>query len=211
MSREKLPPVDRYPLTWPVGSPRTPKDQRKPDQFRGRDKRPIEIDQALRRVVDELDRLGIDKGSAILSSNVSVGLTGLSGATPTGGDPGVAIYFTHKGKPIVFACDTYTRVAGNIAAIGNHIEAIRAIERYGVGRLEQILVGFQRLLSGKRSWFEVLGVAGDAPRTAAQWKTIDEAFSKLAKKHHPDKPGGDGEKMTEINEAFETAKREFGR
>lgn len=211
MSKEKLPPVDRYPLTWPVGSPRTPKDKRKPDQFRGPDKRPIEIDRALRRVVDELDRLGIDKGTAVLSSNVPVGLAGLAGSTPTDNDPGVAIYFTHKGKPIVFACDTYTRVAGNIAAIGNHIEAIRAIERYGVGRLEQILVGFQRLLSGKRSWFDVLGVPGDAPRNDQSWAAIEDKFKKLAKKYHPDVHKDSDGMMVEINEAFQAAKQEFGR
>lgn len=211
MSKEKLPPVDRYPLAWPVGQARTPKDQRKIDQFKNRDKRPIEIDQALRRVVDELDRLGIDKGTAVLSTNVPVGLAGLSGSTPTDGDPGVAIYFAHKTKPIVFACDTYTRVAGNIAAIGNHIEAIRAIERYGVGRMEQILVGFQRQLTGRRAWWEVLGVAGDLPHTDAAWATIDAAYKKLAGKHHPDKPGGDSGKMTEVNEAFQTARAEFNR
>ena len=133
------------------------------------------------------------------------------GSAPTNGDPGVAIYFTHKTKPIVFACDTYTRVAGNIAAIGNHIEAIRAIERYGVGRLEQILVGFRRELTGRRAWWEVLGVAGDLPKTDPSWAAIEAARTKLATRYHPDKPGGDAGKMVEVNEAFQTAKEEFGR
>ena len=41
------------------------------------------------------------------------------------------LYFHLKKQPYAMACDRYTTVADNLAAIAAHIDAVRAIERHG--------------------------------------------------------------------------------
>lgn len=210
-------PVDRYPLAWPAGWPKTPPAERRVAPFfttvmrttetgSYRDKRTLTMAGAVERLMRECDRLKAE--GPVLSSNVELRLDGQPrGDRGAPSDPGVALYFRHKNKPIVMACDRWTTVAGNIAAIAGHIEALRATDRYGVGKLEQALAGYQRLLSGRRAWFEVLGF--NPP--PANWAPIEDRYRLLAKTLHPDVAGGSAEKMAELNEAFQTAKQEFGK
>ena len=99
----------------------------------------------------------------VLSSNVELRLDG----QPRAGlrdpaDPGVALYFQLDGKLIVLACDRYTTVAANMAAIAAHLDATRTIERHGVGTLEQMFAGFAALPApGKQPWRAVLGYKVD--------------------------------------------------
>lgn len=215
-------PVDRFPLAWPAGWPRTPaiNRQRAPFHRLGtrtitpqggaaydvKEKRDITLAGAIEQLMRECDRLGAQ--GPVLSTNVELRMDGQpKGGRAEPGDPGVALYFRHKNRPIVLACDKWSRVPDNVSAIARHIEAIRAQDRWGVGRLEQALAGYQRLLSGRRAWWEVLGFS----RPPVQWSLIEEARERLVKQYHPDRPEGNLEKMTEINEAFQTAKEEFGR
>jgi hypothetical protein len=48
---------------------------------------------------------------------------------------------------MVLACDAYTKVEQNIAAIAAHVEALRAIERYKVQTGAEILRAFTALPS----------------------------------------------------------------
>jgi molecular chaperone DnaJ len=48
------------------------------------------------------------------------------------------------------------------------------------------------------NYYEVLGV----PRDASQ-EEISKAFHRLAKKYHPDRPGGNSDRFKEINEAYQ--------
>lgn len=132
---------DRFPLAWPAGRART--KGRKTGQFRKSD-RPIGSADATLRVEQQLEALG--GRYALLSSNLELRLDGRPRADrgePS--DPGVCLYFELKGKPLAMACDTYTKVAQNIAAIAAHLEATRAIARYGVATAEEVLQNFQAL------------------------------------------------------------------
>ena len=60
-------------------------------------------------------------------------------------DPGVAVYFTIKEKPVSLACDKWVHVEDNIWAIAKHIEALRGQERWGVGSIEQAFAGYTAL------------------------------------------------------------------
>lgn len=211
-------PVDRFPLAWPIGWPRTPASRRQRAPFHRinqrygengsnwKEKKQLTLASAIEQLVRECDRLNAQ--GSVLSTNIELRLDGQpkGDGRPVDGDPGVAIYFRYKGKPIVFACDKWDRAADNISAIARHIEAIRAQDRWGVGRLEQALAGYTRLLSGKRAWFEVLGFS--APPVA--WQPIDDKYLALAKQLHPD-AGGSTEKFQELQEAYGTAREEFGR
>ena len=136
-----MPDPSRSPLSWPHGWPRC--DDLKSSRFKshGRD---ITISAAIDRLENQLVRLGAT--DSLLSSNLKLGMTGvpLSGqAEPK--DRGVAVYFKLDGADRVLACDRYLSCAGNIAAIANHIDALRRIERYGVGTVAQAFAGYAAL------------------------------------------------------------------
>lgn len=188
-----------FPLAWPMQRHRTPAAQRRPASFgttgRGGGKKPLTTNEARDRLQNELDRLRA--GSAVLSTNVELRLDGQprSGREPD--DPGVAVYFHLAGRPHCMPCDTYSRVADNIAAVAAHIEATRAIERHGVASVAEMFVGFVALPIPTKpaSWRAVLGIGPQAGRNE-----IETAFRRLARERHPDRGGSDAD-MAALNAA----------
>ena len=187
-----------YPLAWPAGKPRTSPNHRKTGKFNSAG-RAMTNATAADRVEAELDRLGAVYG--LISSNVEVTLSG----RPRSGqrvpdDPGVCVYFQLKGKPYAMACDRYTTVADNLAAIAAHIDATRAIDRHGVASAAETLTVFQALPSPPSCW-EILGVAPGAGEAA-----VEAAYRAQAKVAHPDS-GGSTAQMAALNAARDAAKR----
>lgn len=200
--------VSAYPLQWPAGRPR--KVQRKRAAFGKRvnngkwdETKNLTIADALSRLQGEVDRLGARY--PVISSNLELRLDGLprSGQSEPR-DPGVALYFDLNGKPHCMPCDTYDRVADNIAAIAKHIEATRAIDRFGVATVSEMFAGFAALPApgAKRSWVEVLGLGDGENITRA---TIETQYRILASKRHPDTPTGSHQQMAELNVARDEA------
>lgn len=202
----------RYPLAWPAGRPRTPPASRKKAQFgkmreRGnwQEKNALSIAEARERVLEELHRFGARYG--LISSDVELRQDGLPRSDrrdPT--DPGVAIYFTKDAKPYCLACDTFDRVADNLAAVAGHIEATRRQLRYGVATAEESLRAFEALPApGGRSWRTVLGFKDTDPVTR---DAVLAAHRRLAIKRHPDRGGSDAD-MAEVNTARDRALAEL--
>jgi hypothetical protein len=192
-----------FPLAWPAGKPRTPPAQRKAGKFRSNGGH-LTVAVAAGRVEDELDKLGARW--PIISSNVELTLSG----RPRSGqrepdDRGVCVYFQLAGKPYAMACDRYTTVADNLAAIAAHIDATRAIERHGVATAAETLQAFMSLAApGARHWTAVLGLQADAAPDA-----IKAAHRRLMLERHPDRGGSDAD-MAEINAARDAALKERG-
>lgn len=181
----------RYPLFWPVGWKRT--SIKCKSRFGNHT-----VYDARMSMEAELGRM--DAKNIVLSTNLELRRDGLPYSDNRGlPDSGVAVYFTHKGKRLVLACDQYPQVASNIWAIKCHIEAMRAQERYGVGTTEQAFAGYAALpMDGmKRKWHEVLGCN---PATDAAM--VARLYRDLAKSTHPDN-GGSHEHMAELNAAYE--------
>lgn len=199
----------RYPLSWPEGWPRTKYRQRARFGSRAetndRSLRSLTIHAALRRLNDELARLPAH--SIEISTNVAVRLDGLpysDARIPA--DPGVAVYFKRGGKSLVLACDKWDRVQDNIAAIAAHIDALRGIERYGVGSLDRAFTGYEALPApGQRDWRDVIRIDGRSPEDAGELRRM---FAVLARQRHPDH-GGDHAMMAELNTAYAEAQKEF--
>lgn len=201
--------TEAYPLQWPHGRPRTKATKRA--SFNKKDSRgwaqSLTVADALDRLQREVDLLGARQ--YVLSSNLQTRLDGRprSGqAEPT--DRGVALYFHIGDKPHCLPCDRYDRVADNIAAVAKHIEATRAIERYGVANMAEMFAGFMALPApgAKRSWREVFGYA---PQQTPSRTSLEAAFRQAAKKAHPD-TGGSPEAMAELNQARDEAMKEVG-
>jgi hypothetical protein len=203
--------VTAYPLSWPAGRGRRPEGARKFGQFGSvsdnghgwKSKTKITVEQAWRRIMDEIKMMRA--GDLIISSNIPLRRDGYPRSEyPRNIDPAAAVYFSHGGRFYGLGCDLYTDPAQNLAAIASHLEATRAILRYGVATAEEMFTGFAALPgpSAKRRWWAVLGIReGDA---------VDEAivrarWSELARQHHPDRPGGDAGRMAEINAARDEA------
>lgn len=184
----------KHPLCWPDTWPRAP--FRHSGRFGERS-----VSVAFGFLVDEMRRLGCK--SWLMSSNIprskrdGIPLSNLSQPK----DPGVAIYFTVKDKPVSLACDKWTRVEDNIWAIAKHIEALRGQERWGVGTMEQAFRGYMALPgvgeTGGLSWWKVLGVPINAT-----FEQSRQAYLNLVKKHHPDRLG-DPEAFVAIQQAWE--------
>jgi hypothetical protein len=192
--------VSRYPLAWPVSWPRTSLrlyahfGTRKTGDY----KRPMTMAVAIGRLIEEADRLGAK--DQVLSTNVALRLDGLPRAgEKEPSDPGAAFYFKLKGKPRVLACDRWRTVPDNVAAIAAHIAAIRAVDRYGVGSLDQAFAGYAALPPTSADWAIVLKVSPSATE-----EQIEDAFRKLARTAHPDVGGSHGD-MARLNEARDAA------
>ncbi len=209
----------RFPLYWPIGWKRTAARERERANFRrhvrGIDTRdgqvynraeirPLTVSDAIKRLSGELIRLGAT--GEVLSTNVSVRLDGLPrSGQPEPSDPGAAVYFKLNGQDRCLACDKWDRVADNIAAIAQHIDALRRIDRYGVGTLEQAFAGYAQLPEKAASeWWSVLGVSPDS-----ELDDVEAAFKELARTLHPD-AGGLHEAMATLTAARAQARRALG-
>jgi len=192
-----------YPLDWPVGYKRTTSPVR--SKFG-----PITLDKAVKNLVDEVQRLIYGRAiyersstSVIISSNIPLRADGFPRADYSRrsvGDTGVAVYFKMHGQHQVLCCDAFDSVEQNIQALYKSIEAMRAIERYGVSDfIDRAFVGFKALQPAERQWWQVLEVT--LPTTS---EVVKHAFWSLSKIHHPD-AGGDNDKWLELQKAYEQA------
>lgn len=209
--------VERYPLHWPTGWKRTQDRQRAKfgkvttDASGYKYNANLGVADGIARVAGEMRRLGVRDGDWLISSNVPVRLDGLPYAnTAQPADPGVAVYFRVGAKrdPRVLACDRWTRVADNLAAIAGHVEAIRMQDRYGVGTLEQAFAGYAAIpaKTGGADWRTEMGFKPDA---RGDLDLVERQYRDLARVRHPDN-GGSHEAMARLNEARDAARRELG-
>ena len=113
-------------------------------------------------------------------------------------NPGVAVYFTLKGKPMVMARDAYWTPHDNITGLMHAINHMRGLSRHGGDHMMyQAFEGFAALPApgAKRSCWEILGLAPNASAF-----DVNEAFKEKARKSHPDN-GGSHAAMVELNMA----------
>lgn len=203
----------RYPLAWPAHRPRRkPQDRMRGDFVAGG--KAITLAAAADKLEDQIERLG--GRYPVLSSNIELRMDGRPRADRSPpADPGVCVYFELKGRPLAMACDAYTTAQMNVAAIANHIDAVRRQERYGVASAEESLQAFaalpapdQAIALGERSCWDVLGrnrIDIERITTAGQRQAeIQAAWRARAAAAHPDK-GGTAAAMAQLNAARDQA------
>ncbi len=200
--------TEAYPLAWPAHRKRRPWDSRVRGDFSekvdAKKSRRVTLDTACDRLEAEVLRLG--GIYPVISTNVELRMDGRprrDRAMPA--DPGVCVYFQLGGKPYALACDTYTEVAQNIAAVANHIDTLRRQERYGVATAAESLQAFTALPPPKTCW-EILGLGTGNASSAAD---VQRAWRERARDHHPDQ-GGSHSSMAEVNAARDAALKIIG-
>lgn len=166
----------------------------------------ITLPTARERLDDQLERLGAQ--NALLSTNLQLttyGLPRADRAAPT--DVGVAVYFQLKNKDRVLACDRWMTVAENIAAIANHIDAIRRVERYGVGTLDQAFAGYDALpapgADNRPHWRKVFEIDEPSPH-------VTPAMVQIRYRAKARQVGGNEAALLQLNLAREDALKELG-
>ena len=124
------------------------------------------------------------------------------------GGPGVAVYFTLRGRRMVMAQDLYWNVHDNMRSIGLAIEhlrgLVRGLERHGGGNMMgRAFDGFAALPppKGVKKWWTILGAD-----QGAHEDVVRHAYRTLAKKRHPD-AGDDATALAKIQTAYEEAMR----
>jgi len=121
-------------------------------------------------------------------------------------DHGVAVYFTRRGKQLVFACDRWNRIEHNMRSITKTIDAMRGIERWGSSDLmERAFMGFETL-PAPDPWWKALGLPGP---TRSE-REIKDAYRKASNGAHPDRPGGSHDRMAQVNAARDEGLRLIG-
>lgn len=188
-------PAEAYPLSWPLTKPRAAR--RDSDVFK------VSFAKARDEIASEVRQLG--GTGLVISSNVPLRRDGLPYADfKTPEDPGVAVYFTYKGRQMCFACDRWKRATANMRAISLTIAALRGVARWGTGdMMEAAFTGFAALpapgQTTARGWMEILEVGHDATLEKAK-----ENYRRLSMIRHPDR-GGSEDAMSELNWAWAQA------
>lgn len=219
-----------YPLYWPKGTKRTPAGERRTDApftigervtltekredgkvyelpVQRRRTKAVGLPVAVDRLEDQLQRLGAE--AVVLSTNLELRLNGLPRAGQKDPqDPGAAVWFNLNKKRMVFACDKWTRVADNIAAVAAHIRAIRSVENYGVGTIEQAFAGYRALedFTTGLPWKRVLGFPDDSHPTLAE---VEAKWKSRMKEVHPRMQGESSQQASQLNVAMQQARAEL--
>src|SRR5262249_31741204 len=97
-------------------------------------------------------------------------------------DVGAAVYFSLNKKPYCLPCDRWNRLPDNLAAIAAHLEAMRGMDRWGVGSIEQAFAGYKALPARGET-------ADDPGREAGRLGRRDQAGLPQARAPMPSRQG----------------------
>ncbi len=220
-----------YPLAWPDGWPRT--DPQKRDEGRrflsgqvyegyGNNRRYVgrkmpTFDGARKILALELDRLKAK--NVVISSDLPLRADGqpYAGAERKRMDPGIAVYFTLKDRPLVMASDAFDNMACNARSLGLAIEALRTLERHGGGyMMEKAFSGFSALpppaghSEPVLDWRVELGPLPQGLEPSDLLAIAESRYRSKAKECHADTDGDDAA-MIRLNAAIAQARAELKR
>lgn len=137
--------------------------------------------------------------------------------------PGVIVTFNSKYGPLSYHTDRYHDWHANVRAIGLALEALRAVDRYGVSKAGQQYTGYKRLPesagNGRKKietkeeaarWFQANVTAFSQIPLAVltgNIALIEPHYRGIAGRFHPDnKETGDEGKFVELQEAMAVLK-----
>ena len=205
--------TEAYPLHWPEGWPRTAPARR---TYNLQLKRAT-FDSARRDLYNELRLLKAN--GIVLSTSIPLRQDGGHYATqrPVDGDPGIAVYFTLRGKQMAMARDCYENTAQNLRSLSMAVEHLRGLERHGGAQmLERAFAGFAQLPPpggsgnvGVIDWRKELGLTAYDGLPRSDLLVLAEGrYREKAKQAHPDQ-GGDPVAMIRLNMAIKQARDEL--
>jgi hypothetical protein len=135
---------------------------------------------------------------------------GMLRATARVGFPGVRVSFESRHGPLTYATDRYDRWRDNVRAVALSLEALRAVDRYGVSGSGEQYRGWQQIeaephtrMTAEQAAEFVAAHAGNGyvpAEVMALAEVRARAFRAAAGKLHPDR-GGDPEQFRRLTAA----------
>lgn len=175
------------------------------------------LSSTVRTLVREIYMLGgnsIVIGLAIPESKIRQ--DGMPRADATTNDPRVMLAFESKWGPVQFATDVYTRWTENLRAIALSMEALRAVDRYGVSKRGEQYRGWKALTTGTdpadaivttdQAWRVICAAGGWQVEAGGEIVAVDDpegAVRAAVKATHPDVKGGDATEFRRVMKAKE--------
>lgn len=175
------------------------------------------FEKTLRKLERELRHLGAEDVLFVADCDASaIRRDGMLYADARLRSQGVVLSFTAcsqagKRTPLKFPCDTYDDWRTNLHAIALALEALRAVDRYGVTRRSEQYTGWSQLPPGggiaTAEWastedaMRFLSKVGDGPLLSSLKGDLRTVYRQAAEKAHPDKPGGSEALMAKVNRA----------
>ena len=196
-------PIEKWP-----GEP-TPSWKRKSGAFRAGYAKTLDL---LENELDKLKAKSIVVEAFFTRNQIRNDGWPLSKANPSA--PGVVLSFTGKTGELSFPCDTYRTFDDNLRAIALALEALRAVDRYGVTQHSEQYKGWAKLPPAPQSMRGPDALAFLALHSDIRPKdgdTLDKAFRLAARKLHPDNPttGNQGQFIM-LQQAKEACQQEYG-
>jgi hypothetical protein len=193
------------PAVWPTGQ-RTPPEQRQHSRFKAPYSRTLEQLQYELRMLDAVEPVVLEAGY----QPHEIRMDGLprKGARPS--DPAVIVSFDSRVGPLRYGCDTFWADEDNLRAIALALEALRAVDRYGVTKRGEQYQGWSALpptaepgMSREEAEVFIRHAAATGNSVGPQF-TLREAYRRAARRLHPD-VGGDPEQWARLDRARQAA------
>lgn len=222
-------------------SPETPAYQRQPAKFLrtgssaggdwSRSARRIPITRTLGELDKELQHIGVRR--AVLELDISERDCRQDGgirADARPKSPRVVLSFEHPQQgPTRIPADRFDHWADNVRAIRLALEALRAVDRYGITRRAEQYRGWQALPATSSATLNAMAAAkiliaydplhastdaiestGAADRMLKNLPSARESLRRAAKATHPDTPGGETEHFQAVQAARGVLAAHFG-
>lgn len=122
--------------------------------------------------------------------------------------PGVRLAFASKFGPLIYATDVHQFWQHNVRAIALGLEALRAVDRYGVTKRGEQYTGWAALPAApppdprRDAAVTLVSMGGgdvDRVMTDSEYRAV--VYRRAARAAHPDHFGGDGSHMSRLNVA----------
>lgn len=189
------------PAVWPSGN-RTPANQREWPRFRAG------WNDTLRLLERELGHLGVHAATTVvLEAGYREGDLRLDGLPRRDArkpdDPAAIVSFESRYGPLRYGCDTYTKFEANMRGIALALEALRAVDRYGVTKRGEQYQGWKALppaaetLTSRAAEDLIRKFAGTTDGT-----DLRDVARRAARRVHPD-AGGTREQWDRLQRARE--------
>ena len=135
--------------------------------------------------------------------------------------PAVRVAFDSKHGPLTYATDRFTQWQDNARAIALSLEALRKVDRFGVGGKGEQYRGWTAISNRPATMtreqaaeFIAWHAGAEHGNEAAVWADkmlhdlaeLQRAYYLAAKRMHPDQRGGDTDIMAQLNVALATAR-----
>jgi hypothetical protein len=193
------------PAVWPTGQ-RTPQEQRQHSRFKAPYSRTLEQLQYELGMLDAVEPVVLEAG--FQPHEIRIDGLPRRGARP--GDPAVIVSFDSRVGPLRYGCDTFWTHEDNLRAIALALEALRAVDRYGVTKRGEQYTGFAALpptaepgMTRQEAEAFIRHAAATGSATCPQL-TLREAYRRAARRLHPD-VGGDPEQWARLDRARQAA------